>query len=100
MQGYAVGAVLHLLWGGQSCLRPPFRRLFRDVSEPSRGKGRLKAGCSHDWLPHNLRDALQDQKVRGIRLRVCATVSEELVEGDYGRTIRSTGPAVWPARYH
>ena len=59
---FPVGDVLHLLWGGQSCPQPPFRRLFRDVSEPSRGKGRLKAGCSHDWLPHNLRDALQDQK--------------------------------------
>jgi hypothetical protein len=40
--------------GGQFCPQPPFRRFFRDVSEPSRGKGRLKAGCSQDWLPHNL----------------------------------------------
>jgi hypothetical protein len=46
--------VLHLLWGGQSCPQPPFRRLFPDVSEPSQDKGRLKAGCSQDWLPHNL----------------------------------------------
>jgi hypothetical protein len=50
---FPVGDV-HLLWGGQSCPQPPFRRLFRIVSEPSRGKGRLKAGCSQDWLPHNL----------------------------------------------
>jgi hypothetical protein len=27
---------------------------FRDVSELSRDKGRLKAGCSQDWLPHSL----------------------------------------------
>jgi hypothetical protein len=51
---FPVGDVLHLLWGGQSCPQPPFRRLFRDVSEPSPDKGRLKAGCSQDWLPHNL----------------------------------------------
>jgi hypothetical protein len=51
---FPVGDLLHLLWGGQSCPQPPFRRLSRDVSEPSRGKGRLKAGCSQDWLPHNL----------------------------------------------
>jgi hypothetical protein len=31
-----------------------FQAAFRDVSEPSREKGRLKAGCSQDWLPHNL----------------------------------------------
>jgi hypothetical protein len=37
-----------------SPLGTPFRRLFRDVSEPLRGKGRLKAGCSQDWLTHNL----------------------------------------------
>jgi hypothetical protein len=24
------------------------------VNEPSLGKGRLKAGCSQDWLPHHL----------------------------------------------
>jgi hypothetical protein len=48
------GDVLHLLWDGQSCPQPPFRRLFRDVSEPWRDKGRLKAGCSQDWLPRNL----------------------------------------------
>jgi hypothetical protein len=55
---FPVGEVLHWLWGGQSCPQPPFRRLFRDVSEPSRGKGRLKAAQraprSQDWLPHNL----------------------------------------------
>jgi hypothetical protein len=49
---FPVGDVLRLLWGGQSCPQPPFRRLFRDVSELSQGKGRLKAGCSQDWLPH------------------------------------------------
>ena len=35
------------LWGRQSCLQPPFRRLVSKVS-------RLKAGCSQDWLPHNM----------------------------------------------
>ena len=35
------------LWGRQSCLQPPFRRLVWTVS-------RLKAGCSQDWLPHNM----------------------------------------------
>src|ERR1035441_7714293 len=35
---FPVGDVLHLLWGGQSCPQPPFRRLFRDVSEPSRSE--------------------------------------------------------------
>jgi len=34
-------------WGRQSCLQPPFRRLVSEVS-------RLKAGCSQDWLPHNI----------------------------------------------
>src|ERR1035441_4230343 len=48
------GAGWHLLWGGQSCPQPPFRRLLRDLSEPARGKNRLKAGCSQDWLPHYL----------------------------------------------
>ena len=37
-----------------SPLGTPVRQLFREVSESSRGKGRLKAGCSQDWLPHNL----------------------------------------------
>ena len=49
---FTIGEVLHLLWGGQSCPQPPFRRLFLYASAPSWGKGRLKAGCSQDWLPH------------------------------------------------
>ena len=36
-----------VLWGRQFCLQPPFRRLVCKVS-------RLKAGCSQDWLPHNV----------------------------------------------
>jgi hypothetical protein len=59
---FPVGDVLHLLWGGQSCPQPPFRRLFRDMSEPSRGKGRLKAGCSQDWLPHDLGEMVSSIK--------------------------------------
>ena len=51
---FPVGDVLHLLWGGQSCPQPPFRRLFRAVRESSCRSRRLKAGCSQDWLPHNL----------------------------------------------
>jgi hypothetical protein len=51
---FPAGDVLHLLWGGQSCPQPPFRRLFGDMSEPSGAKAWLKAGCSQDWLPHNL----------------------------------------------
>src|ERR1035441_3066475 len=35
---FPAGDVLHLLWGGQSCPQPPFRRLFGDVSEPSGAK--------------------------------------------------------------
>ena len=31
-----------------------FQAAFRAMSGPSRGKGRLKAGCSQDWLPHKL----------------------------------------------
>src|ERR1039457_5240247 len=42
------------LWGGQSCPQPPFRRLFRAMSDFVARQGRLKAGCSQDWLPHNL----------------------------------------------
>src|ERR1035441_5580012 len=42
------------LWGGQSCPQPPFRRLFRAMSDFVARQGRLKAGCSLDWLPHNL----------------------------------------------
>jgi hypothetical protein len=49
---FTIGEVLHLLWGRQSCPQPPFRRLFLYASAPSWGKGRLKAGCSQDWLPH------------------------------------------------
>src|SRR5450631_721707 len=50
--------VLHLLWGGQSCPGVPsgdaFQAAFSERERPSRGKGRLKAGCSQDWLPYNL----------------------------------------------
>src|ERR1035441_9738756 len=36
-----------------SPLGTPFRRLFRSHARVfARGKGRLKAGCSQDWLPH------------------------------------------------
>src|ERR1035441_4090197 len=42
------------LWGGQSCPQPPFRRLFRAMSDFVARQGRLNAGCSQDWLPHNL----------------------------------------------
>src|ERR1017187_975790 len=42
------------LWGGQSCPQPPFRRLFPAMSDFVARQGRLKAGCSQDWLPHNL----------------------------------------------
>src|SRR5687768_11346338 len=38
-------------WGGQSCLQPPFRRLFRPICEIL-AERRLRAGCSQDWLPH------------------------------------------------
>src|ERR1035438_10401788 len=46
--GFPVGGVLHLLWGRQSCLQPPFRRLFRATGIFPPGKSRLKAGCSQD----------------------------------------------------
>jgi plastocyanin len=61
------------LWGSQSWLQPPFRRLFnralragvhrcsRQVDQASDRAGaiaarrsRLKGGCSQDWLPHAL----------------------------------------------
>src|ERR1022692_3308574 len=32
---FTIGEVLHLLWGGQSCPQPPFRRLFLYASAPS-----------------------------------------------------------------
>jgi hypothetical protein len=38
------------MWGRQSCLQPPFRRLSLSVCEPR--KRRMKAGGSQDWLPH------------------------------------------------
>src|ERR1022692_2969230 len=66
--------VLHLLWGGQSCPQPPFRRLFPDVSGSSRGKGRLKAGCSQDWLPHNLGGIVS-------RIKKCAALGQDPAPG-------------------
>jgi hypothetical protein len=55
----ALPLTLHNLWGGQSCLGNPARsRLSGGFSSHAgviaRGKGRLKAGCSQDWLPHDL----------------------------------------------
>ena len=44
------------LWGRQSCLQPPFRRLVSKVS-------RLKAGCSQDWLPHNMPASSTEREV-------------------------------------
>jgi hypothetical protein len=36
-------------WGGQYWPQPPFRRPSFALAL---SQGRLKAGCSHDWLPH------------------------------------------------
>ena len=42
------------LWGGQSCPQPPFRRLLQPRAGLRSRRDRLKAGCSQDWLPHEL----------------------------------------------
>jgi len=40
-------------WGRQFCLQPPFQAaLWAQPPEPA--KSRLKAGCSHEWLPHSV----------------------------------------------
>ena len=98
--------VLPLLWGGQSCPQPPFRRLFRDVSEPSRGKGRLKAGCSQDWLPHNLGFLIADQNVvaafdhvsgaAAVLVPVAQAVGFQVVDEDRGTPLGGD-PGVGPA---
>jgi hypothetical protein len=60
--------ILHLLWGGQSCPQPPFRRLFRaarESSEPqSPAESRLQPGLA---APRFLQNGHQNQKVCGIR---------------------------------
>ena len=60
--------ILHLLWGGQSCPQPPFRRLFRAVralSEPqSPAESRLQPGLA---APRFVQNGHQNQKVCGIR---------------------------------
>ena len=43
---------VHGWWGGQSCPQPPFRRPCRAIRTLRASQGRLKAGCSQDWLPH------------------------------------------------
>src|SRR5260221_9326466 len=50
------------LWGSQSWLQPPFEAALRSTGETDRviakprplspQGGRLKSGCSQDWLPH------------------------------------------------
>jgi hypothetical protein len=71
----SVSAIHGVQWGRQSCLQPPFRRLANPEHWRSqRGSGvmscrnrdgkpeklvgrrasRLKAGCSQDWLPHEM----------------------------------------------
>ena len=107
---FPVGDVLHLLWGGQSCPQPPFRRLFRDVSEPSRGKGRLKAAQraprSQDWLPHNLGTLIADQNVvaafdhvsgaAAVLVPVAQAVRFQVVDEDGGASLGGD-PGVGPA---
>jgi hypothetical protein len=43
--GLAAGGS-HLLWGWQSCLQPPFRRLLRAIRESSRQDFPLRNLCS------------------------------------------------------
>src|ERR1035438_9339179 len=61
---FPVDDVLHLLWGGQSCPQPPFGRLFRDVSEPSRGQrpaeSRLQPGLAAPQSAWSLADETVD----------------------------------------
>jgi hypothetical protein len=49
------------------------------VSEPSQGKGRLKAGCSQDWLPHKLGGmASRIKKYAALGTSACATSADDL----------------------
>ena len=54
LREHFLGCGYAALRGRQSCLQPPFRRLFRgrrafSITE----ERRLKAGGSQDWLPHS-----------------------------------------------
>ena len=53
-----------LLWGGQSCPQPPFRRLLRGATVR-----RLKAGGGQNWLPHNVCQALLTRPRGALALR-------------------------------
>ena len=61
-----------IVWGGQSCLQPPFRRLFRaarESSEPqSPAESRRQPGLA---APRLVQKGRQNQKVCGIRLSAC-----------------------------
>src|ERR1017187_9052953 len=60
-------AILHLLWGGQSCPQPPFRRFFRAVRESSEAQApaesRRQPGLA---APRFVQNGRQNQKVCGI----------------------------------
>src|SRR5260370_40592077 len=45
--------ILHLLWGGQSCPQPPFRRLFRPsrrLSEPAESRLQPRLAAPRCWF--------------------------------------------------
>ena len=45
------------------------RGMRRGMKATGLGKRRLKAGCSHDWLPHNLCRMATGPKVSDIGLK-------------------------------
>src|ERR1039457_6986656 len=71
------------LWGGQSCPQPPFRRLFRAMSDFVARQGRLKAGCSQDWLPHNLCRIAMASKTKWHWAKACPTKESRLFQCPY-----------------
>ena len=69
--------------GRQSCLQPPFRRLVCKVS-------RLKAGCSQDWLPHNVASVFNGALPRNLSGPIYSASPYPPPPGDSTRT---TSPA-------
>src|SRR5580658_7153337 len=68
-----------VVWGGQSWLQPPFRRLLAwpqhcslnaPDSKRTGEESRLKAGCSHDWLPHKAGRSQPDRSGTQPRIRI------------------------------